>query len=103
VIERVLSEYAAIPYSYGKLEKLTVFDRARDRYLLMVVGDDYKEHRVHSCLIHVDVRGDDVVIQRDGTEDGVAPDLIRGGIPAARIVLAFHLQGPKRYSEFLAA
>ena len=32
-IEQVLSKYAAIPYSYSDVNKETVFDRVRDRYL----------------------------------------------------------------------
>lgn len=103
VIERVLSDYAAIPYSYGKLESQTVFDRDRDHYLLMVLGEDYRGRRSHGSLVHIDIRDGDVVVQRDGTEEGIAVDLIRAGIPPERIILAFHLHGPKRYSEFLAA
>ncbi len=59
--------------------------------------------RVHGCLVHIDLVGEDVVIQRDGTEHGVAPELVRGGIAPERIVLAFHVYGAKRYSELLAA
>ena len=38
VIERVLAEYAAIPYAHGHVETETVFDRTSDRYLLVIVG-----------------------------------------------------------------
>ncbi|WCQ88048.1 hypothetical protein NQZ70_00719 [Sorangium sp. Soce836] len=33
----------------------------------------------------------------------MAPALVRGGIPAERIVLAFSSDGPYRYSDVLAA
>jgi hypothetical protein len=102
VIERVLAEYAAIPYAHGDVKTETVFDRTSDRYLLVIVGHDGKR-RVHGCLVHIDIEGERVVIQRDGTEHGMAPDLARGGIAPERIVLAFHHRGAKPYSEFLAA
>lgn len=102
VIERALSEHAAIPFSYGQVETQTIFDRERDHYVLMLVGTD-GERRVHGSLVHIDIVGDDVVIQRDGTERGMAPALARGGVPPERIILAFYPEGPPRYAEVLVA
>ena len=102
VIEKVLTEYAAIPYSYGEVTTQTVFDRASNHYLLVLVGTD-GERRVHGCLVHIDIKGDQILSQRDGTEHGMAPELARAGISPARIVLAFHHAGARPYSEFLAA
>lgn len=68
IIEQVLSEYARTPYAYGDIERQTISDRADDHYLVMLVGRD-GVRRVHSCLIHVDIVGDKIYIQRDGTED----------------------------------
>jgi hypothetical protein len=102
VIEKTLAEYAAVPYAHGHVDTQTVFDRASDHYLLVIVGSDGRR-RVHGCLVHIDIQGDQVVIQRDGTEHGVAPDLARGGIAPERIVLAFHHAGARPYADFLAA
>ena len=102
VIEKALTEYAAIPFSHGNVTIQTIFDRMSDHYLLMLVGTDGRR-RVHGCLVHVDIVGSDVVIQRDGTERGMAPILARGGIAPERIVLAFHPEHPYRYAEILAA
>ena len=44
-----------------------------------------------------------MLIQRDGTERGMAPLLARGGIAPERIVLAFRPEGPFLYSELEAA
>jgi hypothetical protein len=105
VIEKVLTEYAAIPYAYGQVDTQTVFDRANDHYLLMIVGDEgpKAKRRVHGCLVHIDIVRDTILIQRDGTEHGMAPELVREGIAPERIVLAFHHAGARPYSEFLAA
>ena len=88
IIERVLLDYAAIPYSYSQVRKQTVFDRAQDRYLILALG--WENHRYeHGCTIHIEIIDDKVWIQRDGTEDGIALDLEIAGIPKDHIVLGF--------------
>lgn len=87
IVERVLREYASIPYSYGKLQRQTVFDRERDHYLLMTVGWD--KNRVHGALVHIDLIDGKFWIQRDGTEEGIAVALENAGVPRSDIVLAF--------------
>jgi hypothetical protein len=89
-VERVLTEYAAISLSYGEIETQRVFDRESDHYLLMLVGSDGDE-RVHGCLVHVDIKGGKCWIQRDGTEKGIAQELLNAGVASEDIVLAFRL------------
>ncbi len=101
IIERALTEYAAIPYAHGDVRTVTVFDRERDHYLLVNVGRDGLR-RVHGSLVHIDIEGADIVIQRDGTERGMGRVLVAAGIAPERIVLAFHPNGPFRYSEAVA-
>ena len=87
-IEQVLKDYASIPYSYGNVQKETVFDRAQDRYLIMVLGWEGYRYE-HGCTIHIEIIDDKVWIQRDGTEEGIALDLEKAGIPKDHIVLGF--------------
>jgi hypothetical protein len=89
VVQDVLTEYARIPYAYGEIRRETVFDPASDRYLLMLVGWE-GIRRVHGCLIHIDIIDGRIWIERDGTERGVARELLDAGVPRDRIVLAFH-------------
>lgn len=102
VIEKALADYAAIPYAHGEVVTQTVFDREGDHYLLMIVGRENRR-RVHGCLVHIDRIGDRVWIQADGTERGMAPALVRGGIPPERIMLAFSSDGAYPYTDVLAA
>jgi hypothetical protein len=96
VIEQVLLDYAAIPYSYSEVRKEAVFDRERDpselgeanRYLVLAMGWEGYRYE-HGCMIHVDIIEGKIWIQRDGTEDGVALDLENAGVPKERIVLGF--------------
>lgn len=102
VIEKALADYAAIPYAHGDVVTQTVFDRTSDRYLLIIVGRENRR-RVHGCLAHIDIVDDRIWIRADGTERGMAPALVRGGIAPERILLAFSSSDPYPYSEVLAA
>ncbi len=102
LIEQILTEYARIPYSHGHIDIQTIFDRKGDHYLLMLVGRD-GIRRVHGCLVHVDVIDGKIWIQRDGTERGIARELIEAGVPREQIVLAFRLPDMVQQPEKLAA
>ncbi len=101
-IESILEEYAKIPYAYGDIKTEAVFDRDRDRYLLMNTGWD-DGRRVHGALVHVDITGGKFWIHRDGTEDGIATDLLEAGVPKEHIVLGFRSPGLRRHTEFAVA
>jgi len=102
LIQPVLKEYARIPYSYGDTQIQTVFDRENGHYLLMLVGWD-GIRRDHGCLVHVDMINGKFWIQRDGTEHGIARELLEAGVPKERIVLAFRSPEMRRLTEFAVA
>ena len=101
IIERVLTEYAQIPYAYGDIQSQTIFDRAGDHYLLMNVGWD--KRRIHGCLVHIDIIDGKCWIQRDGAEDGIATELEAAGIPKEHIVLAFRSPEIRKYTGYAVA
>ena len=55
----------------------------------MHVGWD-GERRVHGSVIHLDICGDKIWLQYDGTNRPVADELEAAGVPREDIVLAFH-------------
>ncbi len=101
LIERVLTDYAQYPYAYGEIERQLIFDRQRDHDLLMSVG--WHKHRVHGCVIPIDLIDGQFWIQRDGTEQGVAGDLEAGGLPRDRIVLAFKSEKVRPHNGYAVA
>lgn len=101
-VEKILTEYAAIPYAYGEIERRTLFNREKDTYILFVVGWDARE-RIHGINIHLDIINEKIWIQRDGTEDGIATDLEREGVPKNDIVLAFHAPELRKHTEYAIA
>jgi hypothetical protein len=102
IIENVLIEYTTIPYAYGDIQTEAIFDRKNDRYVLMNVGWDSGK-RVHGSLVHIDIINGKVWIQRDGTEHGVAKELVKAGIPKGHIVLGFRPAEVRQYTEYATA
>ncbi|MDZ8054245.1 MAG: XisI protein [Aulosira sp. ZfuVER01] len=102
IIQKILTEYAQLPYAYGELERQLIIDQNANHYLLMTIGWENKQ-RVHVCLVHIDIINDKIWIQRDGTEDGIANELIKAGIPKNQIVLAFQPVDVRKYTEFAVA
>lgn len=99
IIQKILTEYAKLPYAYGELERQLIIDETANHYLLLTIGWENKR-RVHGCLIHLELINDKVWIQRDGTETGIANELVSAGIPKNHIVLAFQPSDVRKYTEF---
>lgn len=53
--------------------------------------------------VYVRIRDSKFWIEEDWTEDGIATDLVRAGVPKEDIVLAFHEPKMWQYTDFAAA
>lgn len=101
-VEEIINWRANIGYAHGNLKMTSVFDRTRDRYLLMVDGYEGKKH-IHFALIDVEIRNEKFWIHYDGLEAGVATYLLEKGVPNENIVLAFYSPEFRRHTEFAVA
>ena len=102
LIRQILAEHTRIPYFYGNIKSVMVFDAESDHYLLMAIGWEDEAH-VHDCMIHVDIIDGKFWIQYDGTEYSIAQELLDAGVPKEHIVLGFHSPEMRQYTEFAAA
>ena len=102
IIETVLEEYTNIPYAYGEIQTEAVFDHLRDRYLLVNVGWD-NDRRVHGSLVHIDIIDQKIWIQRDGTEHGIANELLKAGVSKDHIVLGSRPKEIRKHTGFAVA
>jgi hypothetical protein len=102
VVRRILDEYAAFIPSEEDIEIEKIYDDARGHYELLFIGWE-KKRRIHGCVLHVDIKGGKVWIQHDGTEEGIAGELVAAGIPKERIVLAFHPPYKRPYTGYAVA
>ena len=82
-------EYASHKPSNGQIDTEIVIDPERDHYEVLHVGWD-GARRVHGSVIHLDIIGDHIWIQHDGTNRPVANALLDEGIPKDAIVLGFY-------------
>ncbi|NER82605.1 MAG: XisI protein [Leptolyngbya sp. SIO1D8] len=102
LIKGILINHSKVPYKHGELQFETVFDTDSDRYLLMILGRHNKRYE-HGCLIHVDIINGKIWIQRDGTEIGVATELVEAGVSKDEIVLGFKSPERRKDTEFAVA
>ena len=102
-IKQILTDLAAVPFpAVVTMSAKTVFDEAADVYLVVVEGwQDVR--RLHGCLVHVAIKEDKIWVQQDGTEDGVATDLLAAGIPKNCIVLGFKSPQSRALTQFAVA
>jgi XisI protein len=99
-IESVLQSYADFfAPSESEIQQELVFDHDRNHYLLIETGWQ-KDRRIYGPFIHIDIIDGKVWIQHDGTEEGVAYDLVSHGIPKEHIVLAYKSVDRRQVTEF---
>lgn len=99
LIKDILLEYAKLKPAYGAIDSRVIFDDERGSYALLQVGWDGTEY-VHGDVIHIDLAGDKIWVQYDGTEHGIANELVEAGVPKEDIVLGFRPLELRPYTGF---
>lgn len=99
VVEKILKDYADFLGSDDQVQVGLVIDRERDRYLLVETGWQ-NGYRIYGTLLHIDIINNKLWIQHDGTEEGIALELVAAGIPSKHIVLGFKSLERRKHTEF---
>lgn len=99
LVQEMLTEYSQVDFSNPELETELIFDTDRDRYQVVHVGWSNKR-RVYGCVLHLDIKDGKIWIQHDGTEGGIANELVDCGVPKHDIVLGFHSPFKRQFTEF---
>ena len=102
IVEHAICQHTRVPYAHGDIALQTVFDRQRDRYLWIDLGWNGHE-RVLDVIVYIEIRDGKLWIQCDGTQHGIAKDLMVAGIDSDSIVLAFRRPDLRKYTDFAAA
>lgn len=103
VVKRLLHDLTVVPYAHGDIKLFTVFDEKNDHYLVMLDGWDVRKKRVHGVLVHADIIGNKVWVQRDGSEEGIAVQLEAAGVPKSQIVLGFRPMELRKHMDYALA
>jgi hypothetical protein len=59
--------------------------------------------RVKAITVYVRIKNEKIYIEEDWTEEGIASELLREGVPKEDIVLAFHDPETRKLTEFAVA
>ena len=99
IVEKILKEYADFINNDDQVDVELVFDREHNRYLLVEAGWQ-NGYRIYGTLLHIDIINNKLWIQHDGTEEGIADELVAEGIPKEHIVLAFKSEERRKLTGF---
>jgi len=102
IIRELIERYATYKPARGDVQIEVVIDQDNDHYELMYAGWNGK-YRIHGSVLHIDIRDEKVWIQQDGTEEGIAEELVKEGIPRERIVLGFKPPEIRSHTDFAVA
>jgi ketopantoate reductase len=99
VIKELIHSYAQYKPALGDIQIEVIIDESNDHYELIHAGW-HDAYRIHGSVIHIDIRNDKIWIQHDGTEGGIANELVEAGIAHHQIVLAFKHPDIRPYTDF---
>jgi hypothetical protein len=104
LIERILSKYIELCHrSHNKdIETFLIVDKPKGHYIWMNLGWQNGD-RITGMTVYVRLQNGKFWIEEDWTEEGIAMDLVREGIPKEDIVLAFHDPRMRQYTDFAVA
>ena len=98
-VRRIVEGHAHPSLHPEQVETQIVTDEKHDHYLLLYVGWRGNQ-RVRGIVLHLDIKEGRIWVQHDGTEYGVANELVEMGIPKADIVLGFRAPHRRRDTDF---
>ncbi|EAZ93370.1 XisI protein-like [Crocosphaera chwakensis CCY0110] len=59
--------------------------------------------RINNTHVHIRIKNNKIYIEEDWTEEGIATELLREGIPKEDIVLAFYDPETRKHTDFAIA
>lgn len=86
IVQQLLTYYSQIPYVHDDLKDETIFDQAKDRYLLLTVGWQGRK-RINTVVLHLDIRNGQIWIQCNNTDQDIVEALVERGVDAKDIIL----------------
>lgn len=99
IIIKVLQDYIEFLGNDPESDLQLIIDEKEDHYLIIETGW-HKNQRIYGSLIHIDIIKEKIWIQQDGTEEGVANELVKQGISPQQIVLAFKTLERRKITDF---
>ena len=102
ILRKIIDLYASYKPAVGEIMVEAIVDTETDHYEVMQTGWQ-GERRIHGTVIHLDIIDSKIWIQHDGTNRPVADALLEAGVPKEDIVLGFHPEYVRQYTDFAVA
>ncbi|MFB2919671.1 MULTISPECIES: XisI protein [Aerosakkonema] len=100
-IKQILTEYERISAQVPvpDVDEVLMFDDERKQYLWFNIG--WKQgKRVKGISVYIRIKNEKIYIEEDWTEEGMANELLRLGVPKEDIVLAFQPPEVRKFTDF---
>ena len=98
-IIKILEDYIEYLGNDPETQSQLVIDETQNHYLLIEIGW-HNSIRIYGTLIHIDIIDQKIWIQQDGTEEGIANELVNLGISPKQIVLAYKTPERRKITDF---
>ncbi|BCM91144.1 hypothetical protein IAD21_03008 [Abditibacteriota bacterium] len=95
---QIIEKYALEPAPEG-VELRPLIDEVHGEYSLFMVGWQ-GARRIHGPMIHLEVRGDKIWVQSDGTPEGVVDELLEAGVEEKQLVLAWQHPFKRQFTPY---
>lgn len=104
MIKSILIEYEKISSQVPDpdIDEVLIFDDDRSQYLWFNIGWK-NEKRIKAISVYIRIKNNKIWIEEDWTEEGIAVELLRNGVPKDDIVLGFHDPETRKSTEFACA
>ncbi|MCT7975887.1 XisI protein [Laspinema olomoucense] len=99
IVKQLLQEHAQLSGKGDAVKTQLIFDNENDHYQLNYVGWD-GDKRIFGPVMHFDIEAGKIWIQYNGTEDSVAEQLVKMGVPNSDIVIGFHSPFKRQFTEY---
>lgn len=99
LVKKVITDYVSSGSHRDEIEQQLNFDLVRHHYQIVNVGWDGKR-RVYGCVVHIDIKGEKIWIQYNGTEVDFAEELVQLGVPRHDLVIGFHSPFMRKATEY---
>ncbi len=103
-IKKILTEYHqwVSGSTNSQRESCLIFDDFHGHYMWIFMGWEDKK-KIRNIHVHIRIKNEKIYIEEDWTEEGIATELLREGVPKEDIVLAFHAPETRKFTEFAIA
>ena len=101
LIKKILTEYDYLLNQSPdrRAETCLIFDENRNHYLWMSV-DWVNQKRINHTHVYIRIKNEKIYLEEDCTEEGIAVELMREGVPTEDIVLAFYDPETRNLTDF---